>query len=98
MASKVDDPDLEGSETLAQAAVEEHEQQDGVAPDEAMEEAAVTAKAQELTESSVNFESFVEDDEPQVFGTDQEPQDRSEEHTSELQSRFELVCRLLLEK
>src|SRR5699024_12227357 len=24
--------------------------------------------------------------------------DRSEEHTSELQSRFELVCRLLLEK
>ena len=75
VASKVDAPDLEGSETLAQAAVEEHEQQDGVAPDEAMEEAAVTAKAQELTESSVNFESFVEDDEPQVFGTDQEPQD-----------------------
>src|SRR5437868_14472293 len=26
------------------------------------------------------------------------PQDRSEEHTSELQSRFDLVCRLLLEK
>src|SRR5699024_11446290 len=25
-------------------------------------------------------------------------QNRSEEHTSELQSRFELVCRLLLEK
>src|SRR5438067_7084913 len=25
-------------------------------------------------------------------------QDRSEEHTSELQSRFDLVCRLLLEK
>src|SRR5699024_11472882 len=25
-------------------------------------------------------------------------EDRSEEHTSELQSRFELVCRLLLEK
>ena len=24
--------------------------------------------------------------------------DRSEEHTSELQSRFDLVCRLLLEK
>src|SRR5438067_3843489 len=28
-----------------------------------------------------------------VFG-----EDRSEEHTSELQSRFDLVCRLLLEK
>src|SRR5438067_6034463 len=26
------------------------------------------------------------------------PIDRSEEHTSELQSRFDLVCRLLLEK
>src|SRR5699024_6109657 len=27
-----------------------------------------------------------------------EPHQRSEEHTSELQSRFDLVCRLLLEK
>src|SRR5690625_5475050 len=27
-----------------------------------------------------------------------EPEGRSEEHTSELQSRFDLVCRLLLEK
>src|SRR5699024_12501523 len=27
-----------------------------------------------------------------------EPKMRSEEHTSELQSRFDLVCRLLLEK
>src|SRR5699024_10483448 len=26
------------------------------------------------------------------------PEERSEEHTSELQSRFDLVCRLLLEK
>src|SRR5207249_5407017 len=29
---------------------------------------------------------------------DQKPATRSEEHTSELQSRFDLVCRLLLEK
>src|SRR5699024_11551413 len=28
----------------------------------------------------------------------QDPESRSEEHTSELQSRFDLVCRLLLEK
>src|SRR5699024_11229725 len=28
----------------------------------------------------------------------QSPEGRSEEHTSELQSRFDLVCRLLLEK
>src|SRR5699024_11581800 len=27
-----------------------------------------------------------------------EPGERSEEHTSELQSRFDIVCRLLLEK
>src|SRR5207249_5595995 len=31
------------------------------------------------------------------FGTPV-PENRSEEHTSELQSRFDLVCRLLLEK
>src|SRR5437868_13167730 len=31
-------------------------------------------------------------------GTRLEDQLRSEEHTSELQSRFDLVCRLLLEK
>src|SRR5207249_11270132 len=35
-----------------------------------------------------------------VFGYGEERSliDRSEEHTSELQSRFDLVCRLLLEK
>src|SRR5699024_12852675 len=31
-------------------------------------------------------------------GAGQQHRDRSEEHTSELQSRFDLVCRLLLEK
>src|SRR3989449_4580172 len=31
-------------------------------------------------------------------GTDAPPAERSEEHTSELQSRLHLVCRLLLEK
>src|SRR3712207_8464371 len=33
-----------------------------------------------------------------VFNTEQKPGVRSEEHTSELQSRQYLVCRLLLEK
>src|SRR2546422_2088337 len=33
-----------------------------------------------------------------VFRVDLQPDDRSEEHTSELQSRLHLVCRLLLEK
>src|SRR2546422_11725741 len=32
------------------------------------------------------------------WGTDGRPGARSEEHTSELQSRLHLVCRLLLEK
>src|SRR5699024_12856933 len=35
---------------------------------------------------------------PHLRGADGHPQVRSEEHTSELQSRFDLVCRLLLEK
>src|SRR5699024_12427710 len=33
-----------------------------------------------------------------LIGARQRVRDRSEEHTSELQSRFDLVCRLLLEK
>src|SRR5699024_12123601 len=32
------------------------------------------------------------------FHLEKKDYDRSEEHTSELQSRFDLVCRLLLEK
>src|SRR5207249_10768225 len=35
---------------------------------------------------------------PGSFAAPVEPRSRSEEHTSELQSRFDLVCRLLLEK
>src|SRR6266704_7185348 len=35
---------------------------------------------------------------PQPARRDHQHHDRSEEHTSELQSRFDLVCRLLLEK
>src|SRR5699024_12527326 len=37
-------------------------------------------------------------DEPTEDPTEETPNPRSEEHTSELQSRFDLVCRLLLEK
>src|SRR5689334_12711874 len=35
---------------------------------------------------------------PFIFMTARASHDRSEEHTSELQSQFHLVCRLLLEK
>src|SRR5699024_11941303 len=41
----------------------------------------------------VNYNKAVED-----YNSELEQGLRSEEHTSELQSRFELVCRLLLEK
>src|SRR5699024_12526260 len=37
-------------------------------------------------------------DPPDPSGISDGPGQRSEEHTSELQSRFDLVCRLLLEK
>src|SRR5699024_12541843 len=37
-------------------------------------------------------------DKPKSLRPHQRTRKRSEEHTSELQSRFELVCRLLLEK
>src|SRR3712207_7713769 len=40
----------------------------------------------------------VEDDHGVVEGVPEDRQERSEEHTSELQSRQYLVCRLLLEK
>src|SRR5699024_12360007 len=65
-----------------------------------------------LFRSVVHFQLYVPDSSPfQSFDTLQVTQDflmmfqfyhhiqkRSEEHTSELQSRFDLVCRLLLEK
>src|SRR5438067_10639718 len=35
---------------------------------------------------------------PRLLADDRDDRLRSEEHTSELQSRFDLVCRLLLEK
>src|SRR5207249_7685156 len=38
------------------------------------------------------------DPEEEIVGTVRDMAPRSEEHTSELQSRFDLVCRLLLEK
>src|SRR5699024_11492173 len=40
----------------------------------------------------------IKDDDVRHDGRHAHDYDRSEEHTSELQSRFDLVCRLLLEK
>src|SRR5699024_11371773 len=49
-----------------------------------------------LTEKGVFIE--VISDKLGILKGDDETEIRSEEHTSELQSRFDLVCRLLLEK
>src|SRR3712207_4955698 len=49
--------------------------------------------AEDLKGLIVTYKKIVEDEADRPF-----PEDRSEEHTSELQSRQYLVCRLLLEK
>src|SRR5699024_12641348 len=46
--------------------------------------------------STIDDKQFVEID--NEYEDKEEKPPRSEEHTSELQSRFDLVCRLLLEK
>src|SRR2546422_8297883 len=50
----------------------------------------------QCTSLDVEFLAFLLDGLP--FGIDPAPGGRSEEHTSELQSRLHIVCRLLLEK
>src|SRR5699024_9998435 len=63
------------------------------APDEARQEAdeALRLSVERLTGAGAQADGHVVADNPL-------PAVRSEEHTSELQSRFDLVCRLLLEK
>src|SRR5699024_12116418 len=55
------------------------------------EEKAREEFSEELAPESLELAAGAEERQP-------ESQSRSEEHTSELQSRFDLVCRLLLEK
>src|SRR2546422_7562086 len=61
--------------------------------------AAASDPAYERYESALlrAFENFPHIEVPAWKGTEK-PRMRSEEHTSELQSRLHLVCRLLLEK
>src|SRR6266513_4032769 len=49
-------------------------------------------------DACVRFRALRPGDEPPPHKAGARPAHRSEEHTSELQSRFDLVCRLLLEK
>src|SRR5699024_11704898 len=51
-----------------------------------------------LSEMKENVEAFESNEKGFVRQEFLEEEVRSEEHTSELQSRFDLVCRLLLEK
>src|SRR5699024_12551129 len=70
---------------------------------EVTEQVAESEKAQPEAEVVAQPEPVVEET-PEPVAIEREelplPEDvnRSEEHTSELQSRFDLVCRLLLEK
>src|SRR2546427_8796951 len=52
----------------------------------------------DATEGAFRHQSLQRDEVPDVAAILIHRQDRSEEHTSELQSQSNLVCRLLLEK
>src|SRR2546430_5810314 len=57
-----------------------------------------TARVPQLTEVGADLRRRPEGDEIAEPLVDRKQRDRSEEHTSELQSQSNLVCRLLLEK
>src|SRR2546429_5951223 len=61
------------------------------------EDDALKAEAQRL-EHAEGLRSAAQVAHAALAGSGDEAPDRSEEHTSELQSRLHLVCRLLLEK
>src|SRR5699024_11880510 len=56
------------------------------------------ALLQELPERAQVFACFAPELQMRIAAQAPRGKGRSEEHTSELQSRFDLVCRLLLEK
>src|SRR5699024_7457716 len=65
---------------------------------------AILARLSNETQVAIILQTgatFEQDDYPALLSQlveSQQDENRSEEHTSELQSRFDLVCRLLLEK
>src|SRR5438067_5778570 len=64
----------------------------------AMEEFAFQRALASIWEFIGVVNRYVDATQPWALAKDATKKDRSEEHTSELQSRFDLVCRLLLEK
>src|SRR5690625_5486982 len=63
-----------------------------------LDHATALAVAEYVTDQGATVEIEQHDEPDDVFATLEEHSARSEEHTSELQSRGQLVCRLLLEK
>src|SRR5699024_11388232 len=59
---------------------------------------ASSAESEQATKAAVSDRRASPDSARFFISYLQFQRDRSEEHTSELQSRFDLVCRLLLEK
>src|SRR5699024_11979556 len=51
-----------------------------------------------VEDTALEFNDYIKLNDIEIFFDTNEEEKRSEEHTSELQSRFDLVCRLLLEK
>src|SRR5437868_10651111 len=73
-----------------------HEELFDAAEDHRSDEHEVVASAEQATTKVNRLLEYLDPRERQII---QQPVHfRSEEHTSELQSRFDLVCRLLLEK
>src|SRR5699024_12182531 len=63
-----------------------------------MQTEVVLERAESLPGRKVSVISIADDMQIRLAEVCLQPPLRSEEHTSELQSRFDLVCRLLLEK
>src|SRR5699024_12523024 len=89
---------IEGVERLLPAPLRASDLRAGAAMVIAALMAGGTSEIEEIGHIERGYEHIVE--KPRGLGADirKVEQVRSEEHTSELQSRFDLVCRLLLEK
>src|SRR2546422_2914895 len=59
---------------------------------------AVDRLTTQLRDKNIPYEEIRKVDDTHILMRNVAPEKRSEEHTSELQSRLHLVCRLLLEK
>src|SRR5699024_11347981 len=72
--------------------------QDGATSHETLELFKGLAKDKQLKIDIVTYPTVADNPNDMQENKDYAKKYRSEEHTSELQSRFDLVCRLLLEK